>query len=225
MASSPGSMTPTCSVPLRRETPGRVRHGSTCTRIGSVSPRYGISPPSSSRTGGRLASAWRYWRKVRSIQGCFSATNASAWRSAIRRGRTTSTPSGATTMRSLRARSDRLIVYSVTASEGRRRSGGSALVGYLVIDARNALGERRPRVALAAARIGALAHTSPLGIVGDHPHQSVGHRVLVVGRHQEAGLTVVDDRGRTVVVHRDHRQPAGHPLHQHLPELLVHGRQ
>src|SRR3954454_20645007 len=38
-ASSPGPITPTWSLPPRRLTPGRVRHGSTFTRIGSVCPR------------------------------------------------------------------------------------------------------------------------------------------------------------------------------------------
>jgi hypothetical protein len=47
---------------------------------------------------------------VRSIQRRFSATSSPAWRAAIRRGTTTSTPLAETSTRARRARAERLTV-------------------------------------------------------------------------------------------------------------------
>src|SRR6478752_7132525 len=125
----------------------------------------------------------------------------------MRRGSTTSTPVGATTIRRRRARSERRIVYSVTAlasvgapSGGTGRSctpsgGSSALrTGDSSVDLCHLLRQSRPRITLTATTVGGRAHAHPLVVVVHDPDQRLGHRLLVVGRHQQARLAVVDDR-------------------------------
>src|SRR4051794_20124362 len=66
----------------------------------------------------------------------------------------------------------------------------------LPVALRDALHERRPRVARARRLVGGLAAPAPL-LVGSHDlDERLDHRVLVVGRHEPAGLAVVDDRRR-----------------------------
>ena len=78
-----------------------------------------------------------------------------------------------------------------------------------------------PGVAVDHLVAGAPAAARRRGRVVDRLDHRRGEGLGVVGRNQPAGLGVVDDRRRAAAVDRDHRQPAGHRLDQHLAELLV----
>src|SRR3954449_1119171 len=110
----------------------------------------------------------------------------------MRRGTTTSTPLGSTTIRARRARSERLIVYSNSAigpmSLGRRAVGNG-----LVIHACDLLDQRGPRVAPARHVVRGLTPAPSLGLVVHGLHERVRHRLLVVRRHKPARLALVHD--------------------------------
>ena len=95
-------------------------------------------------------------------------------------------------------------------------------VGHLVEDAGQVLGQRRPREALAGVAPGPAAAAAPLDRIAERLDQRAGQRGLVVGRDQPASRAVGDDVGRAEAVDGDRRQPAGHALDEHRPELLAH---
>src|SRR5437868_803912 len=117
-------------------------------------------------------------RSVRSIHGRFCSTNGRTWRSAIRRGTTTSTPSAETLMRARRARSERRIGYSIKAANTLRPGAD------LLVDARQPLHERRPLVLRARLAVGRLTAAAALVRVVHDLLERAPQSVRVVRRHE-----------------------------------------
>ena len=111
-------------------------------------------------------------------------------------------------------------VYPVQALSDRARAGAGA---HLLVQRRDPPGQRRPRVALAHRRVGALAAARALGRVVDGLEQRAGEPGLVVGLDEPARFAVVDDLGRPVVVRP--RSPAGRrPCPRPAPDRTARAR-